>query len=310
VQDGGGNVETGGSCGFLDPESLRNASVRLGPLSDGVHPLLGGSAGIDDARASSCLPEDQRGVQRNAAECDAGAFEALKTDLRLTLAAAPGAVTAGEQVTLTATVSNHGPRQTGGVFTTLLLPGGSSFVSGSAGCAAGPPVVCTTGALSPDGSAPATVVVRADTAGTATYTAAVLGDLAELSPGDESASATVTVAPVASGPGPSADTTPPRLTLALVAQQRARKAARQRRLRVRLATTEPCTGEASVHSGARRLARVRGRAFPVGATRITFRLSKTAARRMRKARRLSLRATCTDPSGNRGTLQRSVKIRR
>jgi uncharacterized repeat protein (TIGR01451 family) len=313
-----GNVETGNSCGFTGAGNLRGATVRLGPVTDTgtgvVVPLLGGSDAIDAADQAACLPADQRGVARPAGECDAGSFEALKTDLSLALAGAPETLVAGNDVTLTLTATNGGPRATGGVFATLPLPAGASYVSGSPGCSAGPPVTCTLGALDPGGVAEATVVARASAPGSLTFSAAVLADLAELAPGNESASVTVQVSappdPPGEPPPPGADTRQPSLRLALAAGQTARRAARARRVRVRLTSDEQCRGAVQVRLGSRRLARVRGRSFEAATTTVGLRMSKAAARRLRRAKRLSLRANCTDAAGNKGTARRKVKLKR
>jgi uncharacterized repeat protein (TIGR01451 family) len=306
-----GSFSTGSSCGFSGPGSRSGATLRLGPLTqagvDMVLPLLGGSDAIDGGAPLGCLAVDQRGVPRPEPGCDAGAYEALKTDLSLALTATPSGVVTGGDVTLTATVTNRGPRDTGGVFATLPLPAGTSFVSGSPGCAAGPPVVCQLGSLNPDGVAQATVVARTSAPGALSFSASTLADLAEATPGDEAASATVRVADPP--PGPDADKRKPSLRIALARGQRAARAARARRLKLRLTSDEACTGSAAVHRGARRLARVRGRSFKAATTTITLRLSKPAARRLRRAGRLSLRATCTDAAGNTATTRRTAGIK-
>jgi uncharacterized repeat protein (TIGR01451 family) len=313
-----GDVETGSSCGFTGAGNLRGATVRLGPVTDTgtgvVVPLLGSSDAIDAALQSACLSTDQRGVARPAGECDAGSFEALKTDLSLALAGAPETLVAGDDVTLTLTATNAGPRPTGGVFATLPLPAGASYVSGSPGCSAGPPVICTLGALDPDGVAQATIVARTSAAGSLTFSASVLADLAELAPGNESASATVQVSappdPPGEPPPDGTDTRKPSLGLALAAGQSARRARRSRRLKLRLTTDEACSGDVVVRVRSRRLARVRGRSFEAATTTVGLRMSRAAARRLRRGRRMSLRATCTDAAGNAATVRRTARLKR
>jgi uncharacterized repeat protein (TIGR01451 family)/CSLREA domain-containing protein len=307
-----GSVSTGSSCGFTGPGNLSGATVRLGPVTEpsptSVVPLLGGSDAIDAAEPLACLGTDQRGVARIEAECDPGAYEALKTDLALSLGATPAALQTGSDITLTATVTNKGPRATGGVMATLPLPAGTSFVSGSPGCDPGPPVVCSLGSLDPDGVAQATVVARSSTAGEPSFTATTVGDLAEAVPGDESATATVQVSdpPVP----PVVDTRAPLLAVALAPGQRARRAARKRRLKVRVTTDEACTGAVEARRGKRRLKRVIGRVFPIGTATVNLKLSKGAARRIRGARRVKLRLACSDAAGNAGAAQRTAALRR
>lgn len=302
-----GSVSTSGSCGFTGASNRSDATVRLGPLTevgvDQVYPLLGGSDAIDVGDPDSCSSEDQRGVMRTPLDCDAGAFEALKTDLSLALTATPeGPLRTGDEVTLTATVTNKGPRTTGGVMVTMPLPAGASFVSGSAGCTAGPPVVCQLGALEPDATTTATVVADTAAPGALAFPANTLGDLGEAAPGDEEATATVRV----SGP----DTRDPALRVALAPGQTRRKAARKRRLKVRVTTNEACTGAVEALRGSRRLKRVRGRDFGVGTATVNLKLSKGAARRVRGARRVKLRVTCADAAGNAATARRTAKLGR
>jgi uncharacterized repeat protein (TIGR01451 family)/CSLREA domain-containing protein len=312
IVTGVGNVSTGSSCGFTGPDNLSGATVRLGPVTEPaptvVVPLLGGSDAIDAAEPLACLGTDQRGVARIEAECDPGAYEALKTDLALSLGATPAALLTGGDITLTATVANKGPRATGGVLATLPLPAGTSFVSGSPGCDPGPPVVCSLGPLDPDGSAQATVVARSSVAGPSSFTASTIGDLAEAVPGDESATATVQVNDPPAPPG--VDTRAPVLGVALAPGQRARRAARKRRLKVRVTTDEACTGDVEARRGTRRLKRVLGQAFPVGTATVNLKLSKGAARRIRGARRVKLRLACADAAGNAATARRTVKLKR
>jgi hypothetical protein len=55
---------------------------------------------------------------------------------------------------------------------------------------------------------------------------------------------------------------------------------------------------------------MRGGAFAAATTTVRLKVGKPAARRLRRARRLSLRATCADAAGNAATARRSVKIKR
>ena len=59
----------------------------------------------------------------------------------------PGTVTAGQQVSLTATVTNSGPSPAAGATVTFTLPAGWQFVSGSGCTASGQAVSCSLGTL-------------------------------------------------------------------------------------------------------------------------------------------------------------------
>ncbi len=85
-------------------------------------------------------------------------------DLTVTLTDAPDPVTAGSNLTYTATVSNAGPSDATGVTVTLPTPANTSFVSGSVAgggsCVGGATITCTfTGSVVAGGSRAATIVV-------------------------------------------------------------------------------------------------------------------------------------------------------
>jgi hypothetical protein len=81
-------------------------------------------------------------------------------------------------------------------------------------------------------------------------------------------------------------------------------------LKVRVTTNEACTGVVEALRGSRRLKRIRGRDFRVGAATVNLKLSKGAARRVRGARRVKLRVTCADAAGNAASARRTVKLKR
>jgi hypothetical protein len=78
---GGGNLDSGTSCGFAGSGDLTATDPKLGSLDDNGGPtrtmaLLAGSPAID-AGAGGCAAVDQRGVARpQRVACDIGAFEA------------------------------------------------------------------------------------------------------------------------------------------------------------------------------------------------------------------------------------------
>ena len=83
----GGNLDSGGTCGFTAAGDRQNADPRLAPLTDNggptwTHAPLAGSPAIDAATASGCPERDQRGFARpvdgngdGAPVCDIGAVE-------------------------------------------------------------------------------------------------------------------------------------------------------------------------------------------------------------------------------------------
>src|SRR5262249_30039488 len=78
------NLDSGNTCGLLDPSDLTDTDPMLGPLQDNCGPtmtlaLLPGSPAID-AGSPSCPPPsvDQRGTPRpqpSGGRCDIGAYE-------------------------------------------------------------------------------------------------------------------------------------------------------------------------------------------------------------------------------------------
>jgi hypothetical protein len=81
VLDGGHNLSSDGSCGFVAAGSANNVDPGLGPLASNGGPtqtmaLAPDSPAINAGDNASCPPIDQRGVPRPAgAACDIGAFE-------------------------------------------------------------------------------------------------------------------------------------------------------------------------------------------------------------------------------------------
>ena len=78
----GHNLDSGNSCGFMDPSDLVNTDPLLGPLRNNggptfTHALLPGSPAIDHILPVNCtVTTDQRGVSRpSGVGCDIGAYE-------------------------------------------------------------------------------------------------------------------------------------------------------------------------------------------------------------------------------------------
>jgi len=121
-------------------------------------------------------------------------------DLGATMTAAPAAVTAPGTVTFTTTITNRGPNIATGVSYSNALPAGVIFVSGtaSAGTVAsvGGIVTVNLGTLGTGSNHLVSVTVATSGSGSVTNTATVRSTEIELAPADNTASASVTVAPV------------------------------------------------------------------------------------------------------------------
>ncbi|MCW2766601.1 MAG: hypothetical protein JWO11_2560 [Nocardioides sp.] len=116
------------------------------------------------------------------------------TDLAIEKSDAVGPVFEGGTITYTLTVTNSGPADATGVKATDVLPTGVSFVSAANGCAdVSGTVTCDFGALADGASESATIVVRADAAGTISNTATVDGDEVDPNPANNTDSEQTTV---------------------------------------------------------------------------------------------------------------------
>jgi CSLREA domain-containing protein len=82
IGSGGNNLDSGDTCMFRAAGDLINTNPLLGPLTNGVYPLLGGSPAIDAGTSLLCPATDQIGTLRpQGAACDIGAFEFIPPDL-------------------------------------------------------------------------------------------------------------------------------------------------------------------------------------------------------------------------------------
>lgn len=107
----------------------------------------------------------------------------------------PSNASPGSTVTYSATVTNAGPQTATNVITTLVLPAGTSFVSGSAGCtASGQVVTCQSGDMANGGNV--TVMIQllwGNSIATETLTASVISDLPDPTPAGGSATFQVSI---------------------------------------------------------------------------------------------------------------------
>lgn len=301
-----GSVETGFSCGFDGPGNKRGATVRLGGLTTHftpVRPLLGQSDAIDAGGSFACEvdPVDQLGSPRSPGECDAGAFEALKTDHEVTLEL-PANAQAGAAITGRVSIRNLGPAADSGVAARLFLPPGVELAGGP--CSPGSSTTCAIGDLPAGETRSVDVTLRAAGAGAYPVGAGLYSDLAELASGNETPVRTVEVLPR------SADSEPPRLELSVARRLSRRGLARSRRLTVRIGASESCRASLVVKAGKKTVARAKPGTLGAQRVKHTVRFSKRAAKRLRRASGLALTLTCIDGAGNRGTAKRKAKLRR
>ncbi len=227
---GDASFDSGGSCA-----GQHNIDAKLQPLANNGGPtdtyaLSGDSPAIDVTGdctgVAGGVSTDQRGLPRPTSgdqTCDAGAYELQPgNDLGLTMSGSPDPVVAGTPATFTITVAATGPSGDATQPTvTTAVPAGASLVSitPSQGSCTG--TVCSLGALGNGATAAVTLVVRPAAPGTLAASAAVSGPRPETSSANNSAGASVAVAPappaVAGGGRPQGDQqqTPPVVISAL-----------------------------------------------------------------------------------------------
>ncbi len=134
-------------------------------------------------------------LSNNTAEATT-VVEAKAADLSLTKTASTDALRVGELLTYTLVASNVGPQVATGVLVTDSLPSQVSFASSSA-CveATSGSLVCDLSDLEVDGVITFTVVVTAESQGVALNTAQVMSDLPDPDLTNNTATASVTIAP-------------------------------------------------------------------------------------------------------------------
>jgi uncharacterized repeat protein (TIGR01451 family) len=154
--------------------------------------LVDGQLGDDDLSANGVIVDP------------GGPAVVSEADLSLSMQAAPGQVTVGQDLTYTLTVTNPAPIPDTGVVVTDPLPAGAAFLSAVASQGAcvndNGTLRCTLGTLAPGASATITLQLKATATGGVTNTASVAGDLPDPVAGNNSATATLTVQPARPGP--------------------------------------------------------------------------------------------------------------
>lgn len=198
---GGGTCTANGSGNIADTVNLPVAGSATYTAVCTIPAAASGTLANTATVATPAGVTDPNSANNSATDTDTLVGQ---TDLSITLTDAPDPVSAGANLTYTATVTNAGPSDASGVTITLPLPAGTSLVSGSVaggGSCVGSPVVCTvTGNMTPASSRVATIVLAVAPAvvnGTvlaATATAAA----ATTDPNNANNSATTTTAVIAS----------------------------------------------------------------------------------------------------------------
>ncbi|MGE4073201.1 MAG: IPTL-CTERM sorting domain-containing protein [Lysobacterales bacterium] len=196
----GGNCTTPavGATGTVDctwAGATANATARTATVVVDVPPSATGNLSATGTVTSSSTDPDP---MNDSATADTAI--AVSADLSITLTDAPDPVTAGSNLTYTATVTNGGPSDAQDVSISLPLPAGTNFVSAtpSAGgsCNAASPVVCTfAGATAPAGVRSATIVaaVAPATTGVLSATATAATTTPDPVSGNDTATATTNV---------------------------------------------------------------------------------------------------------------------
>jgi uncharacterized repeat protein (TIGR01451 family) len=151
-----------------------------------------------DTVASVSTTENDADLSNNVAKTSTPVKQAV--DLGVTLGSDPGTVKPGDEVKLTATVTNGGPATPQNPTVTISVPTGTTFVRADPGCtvnADGTLVTCTLdpSQLGPGGSTTRTIVVKAndDATGTITSEAKVKTTSPDTDPSNDSATLVVPV---------------------------------------------------------------------------------------------------------------------
>ena len=173
-------------CGAVAMSS-GGASCATGALAQGSHAITAqysGDAAYNPA-ASSALTQSVTAVPPPPQP---------KGDLSVAVSASATSMNVGGTVTFAVTTLNAGPDTATGVALTASIPPGATFVSASAGCSSGANTVsCNIGTLGANTSMQVAIVLRADSAGTLTVSANAHANETDPVPGNNSASATVSV---------------------------------------------------------------------------------------------------------------------
>lgn len=195
----GHNLDSLDQCQFHATGDKTGADPKLGVLEDNGGPVPTqaiplDSPAFDAGDAALCPPADARGVVRQGARCDIGAFELELVDLGLAASAGASHVKLGSTLTLVFTATNRGPGFARRLAFRAQLPSGLEFVSAATGCAAPAGLLsCSMGDVAPGFDRPTSAVVRAVRSGLQSVTGRVASQAGETVPANNTAAVSVTV---------------------------------------------------------------------------------------------------------------------
>ncbi|MEM9552788.1 MAG: CARDB domain-containing protein [Acidobacteriota bacterium] len=142
-------------------------TCAIGALAPAGSEMVSFVVSVDPARtaavaASATIAANETDPTAANDTATASTAVSAETDLSIALADAPDPVTAGQDITYTATVTNNGPSSSTGGAVTATVPAGTAF-SSSADCTeAGGTVTCAIGGLAPSGSDMVSFTVTVD----------------------------------------------------------------------------------------------------------------------------------------------------
>ena len=205
-----------GSCA-----GTTTVSCNLGTLANGASASVTLSVHVGSAVAAGTVLSNTATASSGVSDPNASNDSATATttvvtsgDMSITKTGSPDPVAAGGDLTYTITVTNNGPSDANNVTVTDALPAGTTFgstASSTGSCAGTATVTCTIASIPNGASATITLVVHVDPTtppGTVISNTASVSSPAEVTaatadpnPGNNSATATTTVAAAAEVPG-------------------------------------------------------------------------------------------------------------
>ena len=205
-----------GSCA-----GTTTVSCNLGTLANGASASVTLSVHVGSAVAAGTVLSNTATASSGVSDPNASNDSATATttvvtsgDLSITKTGSPDPVAAGGDLTYTITVTNNGPSDANNITVTDALPAGTTFgstASSTGSCAGTATVTCTIASIPNGASATITLVVHVDPTtppGTVISNTASVSSPAEVTaatadpnPGNNSATATTTVAAAAEVPG-------------------------------------------------------------------------------------------------------------
>ena len=205
-----------GSCA-----GTTTVSCNLGTLANGASASVTLSVHVGSAVAAGTVLSNTATASSGVSDPNASNDSATATttvvtsgDLSITKTGSPDPVAAGGDITYTITVTNNGPSDANNITVTDALPAGTTFgstASSTGSCAGTATVTCTIASIPNGASATITLVVHVDPTtppGTVISNTASVSSPAEVTaatadpnPGNNSATATTTVAAAAEVPG-------------------------------------------------------------------------------------------------------------